>query len=102
VARALWPGQIPADSSGMDELARLADRFWPTRWTLRLARPADGRDLWRARLQLRRGWVMLETTGRTARESLETLAEGLRRLDAEQPVLATAHVRRRDAGQRAA
>ncbi len=87
----------------MDELGRLADRFWPTRWSLRVDRLAVGRAAWRARLELPGGRVMLEVTGRTAAVARSGIVDCLRRLDAERAVRAPIrHVDRRAAGRRPA
>ena len=85
----------------MDELARLADRFWPTRWSLLVERPDARRASWRARLQLRRGVVLLEATGRTPLAAEAGILECLRRLDAERPVRGALSPRRQSAEQAA-
>jgi len=77
----------------MDDLARIADRLWPTRWSLRLERPPDGRDLWRARLRTRRGLVLLESFQPTARASLLSILDSLQRLDDHRRVRDGGHPR---------
>ncbi len=70
----------------MDELARIADHLWQARWVLSVEPPAPARAAWRARLELRRGWVLLEATGASAAAAETGILECLRRLDAERPM----------------
>ncbi len=71
----------------MDELAWLADRFWPQRWSLVTETSImDGRRRHRAAIAWTDGRIPLEAWAATGAAARRGLAAALGRLDAERPV----------------